>query len=96
MIDRVYTGMGVVLFDWKSPTACKKVKNALLARVCLFDGYLTESSSYPHFGIDAYLTMKPTTFIKKVLNPLFLRFCLFDCHLTKTLVLTQISHFHND
>jgi hypothetical protein len=36
--------MGLVLFDWETPTTTKKVKNAIWARVCLFDGYLTETT----------------------------------------------------
>jgi hypothetical protein len=75
--------MGIVLFDWKSPTACKKVKNALLTRVCLFDGYLTESTSYPHFQGLVYLIEKgeinPCQYVKAYQQ----RVCLFDGYLTE-------------
>lgn len=88
--------MGIVLIDWKSPTACKKVKDALLARVCLFDGYLTESTSYSHFGFRAYLTEKSTEATKTVIKYLFSGIYIFDGHLTETPLFNPISHHFDD
>ncbi len=44
------------LFDWKSSSTTKKVLNDSFSINCLFDGYLTEITSYPHFEQMAYLT----------------------------------------
>jgi hypothetical protein len=38
--------MGIVLFDWKTTRTTKKAVKPLFIRVFLFDGYLTESTSY--------------------------------------------------
>jgi hypothetical protein len=42
--------MDLVLFDRKTYGTAKKVIKPLFTRVSLFDGYLTEPTSYPHFA----------------------------------------------
>lgn len=85
--------MGIVIFDWKPTTTSKRVENALLASVCLFDGYLTEPKTYPHFGVAAYLTEQSATATEKVINYLFSNICLFDGYLTEPPFFTPIGSF---
>lgn len=88
--------MGIVLFDWETPSSRKKVDNALLVRICLFDGYLTQLISYSHFGFRAYLTEKSTAATKKVVSYLISSICLFDGHLTETPLFNPISQHFDD
>lgn len=70
--------MGIVLFDWKPARATKKVINSLFSTSCLFDGYLTESTSYPHFQQMVYLTEGCSVRLKTHPNALFSSISLFD------------------
>ncbi len=49
--------MGIVLFDWKNTSTTKKAVNASLPNGYLFDGYLTETTTYQHFTQMVYLTV---------------------------------------
>jgi len=61
------------LFDWKSSSTTKKVLNDSFSINCLFDGYLTEITSYPHFEQMAYLTGGCLAGCKTNQNALFSR-----------------------
>lgn len=50
--------------------------------ICLFDGYLTESTSYPHFSRLAYLTTDKKNATGNNQNLLFSGRSLFDRYLT--------------
>jgi hypothetical protein len=55
--------MGIVLFDWETSSTTKKVVKPLFIMPYLFDGYLIEPTSYPHFPQLGCLT-------KSFLNPI--------------------------
>ncbi|MFN9652673.1 MAG: hypothetical protein ACK56P_07735 [Chitinophagales bacterium] len=71
------------LFDWKSSSTTKKVLNDSFSINCLFDGYLTEITSYPHFEQMAYLTGGCLAGCKTNQNALFSSISLFDGYLTE-------------
>jgi hypothetical protein len=75
--------MGIVLFDWKTSGTTKKAIKPLFIRGLLFDGYLTEPTSYPHFSKMAYLTGGSSVALKTYLNALFSSIYLFDGYLTE-------------
>jgi hypothetical protein len=74
--------MGIVLFDWETSSTTKKVVKPLFKRLSLFDGYLTEPSSYPHSSLTAYLTGSCLSQTQTSLNDLFSSISLFDSYLT--------------
>lgn len=63
--------MGLALFDWKTTGSTKLVVNDSFSMNCLFDGYLTGSTSYPHFARIAYLTGNKPDKIKPAPMPYF-------------------------
>ncbi len=75
--------MGIVLFDWKTARAAKKVVNSSFSKNYLFDGYLTEPTSYPHFEQMAYLTGDSSVGFKTYPNALYSGISLFDGYLTE-------------
>lgn len=75
--------MGIVLFDCKSSRTTKNDVNNTFSKSCLFDGYLTEPSNYPHFEQMAYLTGSGLAGLKTYSNALFARLFLFDAYLTE-------------
>jgi hypothetical protein len=77
--------MGIVLFDWKTTEVAKKGINSSFSKNCLFDGYLTEPTSYPHFSKTAYLTTGSLVALKTCPNVLFSGISLFDGYLTKAM-----------
>lgn len=74
--------MGIVLFDWKACATTETFVTSSSSVVFLFDGYLTESTSYPQLQEPAYLTgraeNKPTQCLKAYRQ----KVCLFDGYLT--------------
>lgn len=75
--------MGIVLFDRKASTTTGKFVTGSFSVASLFDGYLTESTSYPHFQGLVYLIEKgeinPCQYVKAYQQ----RVCLFDGYLTE-------------
>jgi hypothetical protein len=85
--------MGMILFDWKTASTSKKVINKSFSMICLFDSYLTESTSYPHFGQGAYLTGKSLQVSKTYPNTLFSSISLLDGYLTEYKKMTAQKGF---
>ncbi len=75
--------MGLALFDWKTSGSTKLIVNASFSMNCLFDGYLTGATSYPHFARMAYLTGNEPGNKKTCSNALFYSTSLFDGYLTE-------------
>lgn len=74
--------MGLILFDYKSCYSFKLIISSSLSVTCLFDGYLTESTSYPHFSRLAYLTTDKKNATEDNQSPLLSGRSLFDGYLT--------------
>lgn len=83
--------MGIVLFDWKTARATNKLVNSSFSMNYLFDGYLTEPASYPHFEQMAYLTGGSSLGFKTYTNALFSGISLFDGYLTGVTTYQQID-----
>jgi hypothetical protein len=82
--------MGLILFDY---TYCSRVKKRIIAsltNICLFDGYLTETTSYPHSGRLIHLTDKRQNLSIISITRLISAFCSFDGYLTATPSNTQL------
>lgn len=75
--------MGLVLFDWKTSGTTKNIVKPLFIRVFLFDGYLTETTSYPHLIHLAYLINNVTLRLKRSITNLLPTTYLFDGYLTE-------------
>lgn len=75
--------MHKILFDWKTASTTKKDVKPLFSTLYLFDGYLTEATSYPHFGQMAYLTRRSVAISKKYPKALFSGISLFNGYLTE-------------
>lgn len=74
--------MGIVLFDRKVREIIKPIIIRWLSPCCLFDGYLTESTVYPHFGERAYLTEPKENYPSIPGKPRRSSISLFDGYLT--------------
>jgi hypothetical protein len=59
--------MGIVLFDQKPSCPTKKVVNGSFTMNCLFDGYLTEQTSYPQLFFFPFLDYTCFHQVKRVL-----------------------------
>lgn len=57
--------MGIILFDWKSSSTTKKVVKPLFTRLSLFDGYLTEPTSYQQLPQKSLFDWKNTSTTKE-------------------------------
>lgn len=73
--------MGIVLFDWETSSTTKKVVKPLFIMPYLFDGYLTEPTSYPHFSDLTCLTSDDLRYSILPLNAQFFSNSLFDGYL---------------
>jgi hypothetical protein len=75
--------MGIVLFDWETTSTTKKAVKSLLSMDSLFDGYLTELTSYQQLPQKILFDWKTASTTKKVVEHLFSRASLFDAYLTE-------------
>lgn len=84
--------MGLALFDRKTFKAIKSITNSSFSILFLFDGYLTESTSFPQFQGLTCLTGKSEIKPCQTLKPYPQRVSLFDGYLIEPPFLTQTSY----
>lgn len=75
--------MGLVLFDCKFFNSMENCLISLFSMVYLFDGYLTELTSYQQLTKLFYLTEKGPNQLKRSLKRLYSKVYLFDGYLTE-------------
>ncbi len=75
--------MGIVLFDRETSYTTKNIINSSSSTLSLFDGYLTEPTSYPHLVKLVHLTESGLNQLKTTLIITFSSNYLFDDYLTK-------------
>lgn len=75
--------MGLVLFDCKFLKSIKNCLIVLFSMVYLFDGYLTELTSYQQLTKLFYLTEEWPNQLKRSLKCLYSKVYLFDGYLTE-------------